>query len=57
MPRLGVLVSYPLVYHIAHSEAKYLHPIDPTCVVFIGSLASSAMPFAEYFYEKGSPER
>jgi hypothetical protein len=44
LPLLLVLASYPLVYYIAHSGAEYRHPIEPTCVVFIGYLASSMMP-------------
>ena len=44
LPLLLVMASYPLVYYIAHSGAEYRHPIDPTCVVFIGFLASSMMP-------------
>lgn len=43
LPLLLVLATYPLVYYIAHSGAEYRHPIDPTCVVFIGFLASSAI--------------
>ena len=43
LPLLLVLASYPFVYYIAHSGAEYRHPIDPTCVVFIGYLASSAV--------------
>ena len=54
LPLLLVLANYPLVYYIAHSGAEYRHPIDPICVVFIGYLASSAMPFGEYFSVKDS---
>lgn len=43
LPLLLVLAGYPLVYYIAHSGAEYRHPIDPTCVVFIGYLANSWM--------------
>lgn len=43
LPLLLVLATYPIVYYIAHSGAEYRHPIDPICIVFIGSLASSAM--------------
>ena len=57
IPLLLVLASYPLVYYIAHSGAEYRHPIDPICVVFIGYLASSAMPFGQYFSVKDSRER
>ena len=43
LPLLLFLVSYPIIYYIAHSGAEYRHPLDPICVVFIGYLASSAM--------------
>jgi hypothetical protein len=34
-----VVFSYPLVYYVTHSGIDYRHPLDPTCVVFLGALA------------------
>jgi 4-amino-4-deoxy-L-arabinose transferase-like glycosyltransferase len=40
MPLVLVLLSYPVVYYVAHPGMEYRHPIDPICVIFVGWLAS-----------------
>ena len=44
MPYALVLLAYPMVYYITHSDIAYRHPLDPEIVVLASYAVVSWLP-------------
>ena len=52
VPLVILLVCFPMIYYITHSDFRYRHPIDPVIAIFV---ACGAVSFRKQ--EAKSPER